>query len=131
MKLEQSTKETVGISSYKDLIVWQKSMTLAERVYICTLQFPPEEKYNLVSQMRRSAVSIPSNIAEGRARSSRKDFTQFLRIALGSIHKLKTQLELSLRLSFLAKTDYNETIGTLLEVKKMTFKMISSLKANS
>jgi len=106
-------------------------MTVAENIYLITSKFPPEEKYNLVSQMRRSTVSIPSNIAEGRARSSRKDFTQFLRIALGSINELETQLELSLRLSFLDETDYNKTISMLLEVKKMIFKMISSLKANS
>ncbi len=120
-----------AINSYKDLIIWQKSMTVAENIYLITSKFPPEEKYNLVSQMRRSTVSIPSNIAEGRARSSRKDFTQFLRIALGSINELETQLELSLRLSFLDETDYNKTISMLLEVKKMIFKMISSLKANS
>ena len=131
MTIQQSNRGADKINSYRDLIIWQKSMVVAENVYSITSKFPPEEKYGLMSQMRRSAVSIPSNIAEGRSRSSRKDFTQFLRIALGSINELETQLELSLRLSFLSKTDYNKIISTLLEVKKMIFKMISSLKANS
>lgn len=81
--------------------------------------------------MKRSAVSIPSNIAEGRSRSSRKDFAQFLYIALGSLNELETQLELTNRLSLSSKTDYNKIISLLIEVKKMLYKMISSLKAKS
>lgn len=119
------------ITSYKELVVWQKAMTIAEKIYLLTSNFPPEEKFGLVSQIRRSAVSIPLNIAEGRGRSSRKDFAQFLHIALGSVNELETQLELSMRLSLSSKADYNEIIGLLLEVKKMLFKMISSLKAKS
>ncbi|MBI2618035.1 four helix bundle protein [Candidatus Kaiserbacteria bacterium] len=119
------------MTSYKELVVWQKAMTIAEKIYLLTSNFPPEEKFGLVSQIRRSAVSIPLNIAEGRGRSSRKDFAQFLHIALGSVNELETQLELSMRLSLSSKADYNEIIGLLLEVKKMLFKMISSLKAKS
>lgn len=128
MKTYSKTEE---IQSYKNLVVWQKAMALAEKIYLLTSGFPSEEKFGLVSQIRRSATSIPLNIAEGRGRGSRKDFAQFLHIALGSANELETQLELSVRLSLSSKEDYNEAIGLLLEVKKMLFKMISSLKAKS
>ena len=79
---------------YRDLIAWQKGMELAEMVYKITNGFPKEEIYGLTSQMRRSAVSIPSNIAEGQLRTSQKEFAQFVSIALGSCAELSTQLEL-------------------------------------
>src|SRR3989344_7165767 len=80
------------INSYKDLIVWQKSIKLTEQIYNITNKFPEREKFCLSNQMRRAAVSIPSNIAEGKARVSRKDFVQYLRIANGSACELETQL---------------------------------------
>src|SRR3989344_2803565 len=104
------------IRSYKDLLVWQKAMQLCERVYSVTSKFPNEKKFGLVSQIRRSAVSIPSNIAEGRGRTSRKDFIQFLHIALGSTNELETQLELAKRLMLGQKEDYNKVVGLLTEV---------------
>lgn len=119
------------IRSYKDLLVWQKAMQLCERVYSVTSKFPNEEKFGLVSQIRRSAVSIPSNIAEGRGRTSRKDFIQFLHIALGSTNELETQLELAKRLMLGQKEDYNKVVGLLTEVKKMLAGLMSSLKAKS
>jgi len=76
------------IKSYKDLVVWQKSMNLVVDIYKITENFPREEVFGLTSQMRRCAISIPSNIAEGRGRGTRKDFAQFLRIALGSADEL-------------------------------------------
>jgi len=89
---------------YHDLIVWQKSMDLAEQIYIDTASFPKEERYGLTSQMRRAATSIPTNIAEGQGRRSTDlEFVRFLQIALGSLCELETQLELSLRLKFIAK----------------------------
>jgi four helix bundle protein len=78
--------------SYRDLIAWQKAKTLALDVYVCTRKFPKDEIYGLTSQMRRAAVSIPSNIAEGKGRYSRKEFVQFLYIARGSLLELVTQL---------------------------------------
>lgn len=115
------------IHSYQDLLVWQKSMKLCESVYSLTSAFPHNEKFGFVSQMRRSALSIPSNIAEGRGRNSRKDFIQFLHIASGSAN----ELELEKRLSFCSKEDYTNTVGLLIEVKKMLAGLISSLKAKS
>src|SRR5688572_309920 len=89
---------------YRDLVAWQKSMDLAEAVYLHTAEFPLEERYGLTSQMRRAAVSVPSNIAEGQGRrSSDEDFVRFLRIALGSLCELETQIELAVRLKLLSE----------------------------
>jgi four helix bundle protein len=88
--------------NYRDLVVWQKAMMLAEEIYRNTSNFPRDERYGLTSQMRRAAVSIPSNIAEGQGRRSSDDeLVRFLQIALGSLCELQTQLELSKRLGFL------------------------------
>lgn len=119
------------IRSHKDLVVWQKGITLVESVYRLTRSFPAEEKFGLSSQMRRAAVSIPSNIAEGRSRNSRKDFAQFLHVAFGSASELGTQLEIAKRLGYGKKEDYNELEGLLQEVSKMLNAMIVSLKARS
>ncbi len=86
------------VRSYRDLTVWQRSMTLAELVYAATSQFPKSELYGLVSQMRRAAISIPSNIAEGHSRISTGGYVQFLGIARGSLAELETQIELAKRL---------------------------------
>ncbi len=116
-----------AIHSHKDLIVWQKSMDLVCLIYELTEQFPKEEVYGLTSQMRRSAVSMPLNIAEGRRRGSRKDFTQFLRIASASGAELETQIAIAKRLPKTRQYDY-QTIDTLLEeVQKMLSSMISKL----
>lgn len=80
-----------SITTHKDLKVWQEAMGLAKEIYTLTKKFPKEEIYGLSSQMRRAAVSVPSNIAEGAARSSHREFTQFLYIALGSLSELETQ----------------------------------------
>jgi four helix bundle protein len=83
--------------AFRDLMVWQRSMQLAEAVYSLTKEFPHDERYGLTSQIRRSAVSIPSNIAEGRGRLSAGEFKQFLGVARGSNYELQTQLELESR----------------------------------
>jgi four helix bundle protein len=102
---------------HKDLDVWKKSMDLVEVTYKLTQQFPDSEKFGLTSQMRRSAVSIPSNIAEGAARKGDKELIQFLYIALGSISELETQYLIAVRLKFTNKDEVIE--GLLLNVKKM------------
>ena len=117
------------INSYKDLIVWQKSMDLVVEVYKLTELFPKSELYGIVSQMRRAAVSIPSNIAEGRKRSTRKDFRQFLVVAYSSASELETQLEISKRLNFIKNEEYIKSDSLLLEVIKMLNKIISSLRS--
>ena len=91
--------------SYKDLVVWQKGISLAKLVYRLTQQFPPEEKFGIVAQMRRAAVSIPSNIAEGQARHTTGEFIQFISHAEGSVAELDTQLILATELAFCQETD--------------------------
>ena len=122
---------TEKIKSYKDLVVWQKSLDLVSEVYIVTKFFPKEEMYGLASQMRRAAISIPSNIAEGRRRGSRKDFKNFLQIAFGSGAELETQIEITKRLSFGKGIDYNSLELLLDEVMRMLNRMISTLQATS
>ena len=117
------------IYSYKDLIVWQKSMDLVVAVYELTEQYPKSEMYGLTSQTRRSAVSIPSNIAEGRRRSSRKDYRQFLIVAYGSGAELETQIEIAKRLPFGKNLDYTKVNNLLNEVMRMLNKMTSDLKS--
>ena len=118
------------IHSHKDLVVWKRSMELVVAVYALTDHFPKTEIYGLTSQMRRCAVSIPSNIAEGRSRGTRKDYLQFLRISLGSIAELETQIEISKQLPFGKKLYYNEVERLLLEVIKMMRAMIKALNPN-
>ena len=89
------------IKTFKDLIVWQEAMNLVEIIYLQTRTFPKEEMYGLTSQIRRAAVSIPANIAEGNARKSRKEYLQYLSIATGSIAELETHIMIACRLNFL------------------------------
>ena len=88
------------LRTHRDLKVWQQTMALAESVYHATAEFPLAERFGLVAQMRRAAVSVPANIAEGAARSSSKEFAKFLSVARGSLSELETQLELARRLGF-------------------------------
>ena len=115
------------VSSYKELIVWQRSMELVAAVYELTEKFPKEEVYSLTSQMRRCAVSIPSNIAEGRNRGTKRDYLQFLRIAYGSGAELETQVEIAKKLKTTRHLDYDKTDSVLLEVMKMLNAMIRKL----
>src|SRR3989338_6281777 len=98
----------MSIHSHKDLIVWQKGIDLSKKIYILTEKFPREEIYGITSQMRRAAISIPSNIAEGRSRGTRKDFVQFLRIAIGSASELETQIEIAKNLPQTKNLSYQE-----------------------
>lgn len=119
------------VKSYKDLIVWQKSFSLSILVYKTTKTFPKEEMYGLTSQIRRSAASIPSNIAEGRHRGSTKEFVQFLRISYGSCAELETQIDISKSLNFIDERSYNLIIKDIQEVGKILNVMISKLEAKS
>jgi len=103
--------------NHKELDVWKKSMDLVELIYDLTSQFPLEERFGLVSQMRRSAVSIPSNIAEGAARKGDKELIQFLMIAIGSLSELETQYLITIRLKFVEKNEELEEM--MLESKKL------------
>lgn len=114
------------IESFKQLIVWQKAINLVKEIYKATNSFPSSELYGLVSQMRRSAVSIPSNIAEGKKRKTRKDFIQFLRIADGSAAELETQVIISKDLY--QAVDFSKAEALLQEVQKMLTAMIKKLE---
>ena len=121
--------QTKDINSHKDLIVWQKAMELIVAVYNLTSKFPKEEMYGLTSQIRRAAISIPSNIAEGKKRGTRKDYRQFLLVAYGSGAELETQIEIAKMLSF--GKDYATIDRLIEEVMKMLNKLISSLQPNT
>ena len=117
---EKSAVQGKGAArSFRDLIVWQRSIQLAASVYRLTGVFPKEEMYGLTSQIRRSAVSVPSNIAEGQGRLSTGEFRQFLGIARGSNFELQTQLEIARTLKFGNSEQINEAEGLSHEVGKM------------
>ena len=106
---------------YKDLKFWQRSVNLATQVYSITSQFPAEERFGLISQMRRAAVSVSSNIAEGAGRTSDKEYKHFLDIAYGSLYELQTQLIISNNLDYV-KSDICKAIeDEIIEIQKMIF----------
>ncbi len=117
--------ENGRINSYKELIVWQKAMELVVDVYKLTEGFPKSELYGLTSQTRRCAVSIPSNIAEGRRRRGDKDYAHFLIIAYGSGSELETQIEIAKRLPFGKNLNFAKVDRLLDEVMRMLNKMTS------
>jgi four helix bundle protein len=123
--------ETTSSKSYEDLIVWQKSITLSLEIYKITKAFPSEERYALVDQMRRASVSIPSNIAEGRSRSTSKDFKHFLHMSLGSTAELDTQLRISSTLGYCDHQSYESSSGLITEVRRMLHGMIRRLDSRS
>jgi four helix bundle protein len=109
----------MSIYSYQELIVWQKAMVLTVQIYIVTTKLPKEELFSLTNQMRKAAVSIPSNIAEGQARHSKKEFLQFIGIAKGSRAELETQLLLCQKIGYLTDTDISKAMNLLQEIGKM------------
>ena len=110
--------------NYNNLQIWQLAMDLVEEIYKLTASFPIEEKFGLVSQMTRAAVSIPSNIAEGAGRNSDKDFAHFISIAIGSLYELNTQIVLSERLGYIDQSQSQELQKKLdnLQRKSVSFK---------
>ncbi len=113
--------------NYKELKVWQKSRVLVKTVYQLTKNFPKEESFGLVSQMRRAAVSIPSNIAEGAGRETNKDFCRFLDIAYGSSFELETQLLLCVDLEYISEAVCSETEIQIKEIQRMLYAFKSKL----
>jgi four helix bundle protein len=116
------------MQSYRDLIAYQKAYQLSLDIYKSTTKFPTEEQYGLISQMRRSAVSIPCNIAEGYCRAHRKEYVQFLNIALGSCGELETLLSLSKDLGYLSGSDFENLHKSREDVFRLLWKLISSLR---
>lgn len=116
------------LKSYKELIVWQKAMQLVEQVFILTDTFPKSEMYGIISQMRRAAIAIPSNIAEGYGRKSAKEYSQFYSIAYGSALELETQLIIAKRLKLADIKKFDKAEDLLEEVLKMLNVMTSKMR---
>jgi four helix bundle protein len=115
------------VQSYKDLIVWQKSMAMVKVIYRLTQVFPKEELYGLTNQLRRAAVSVPSNIAEGQARQGKAEFRNFLSIARGSLAEVETQLLIAQDLNYIDPTQLQEVLELHTEVGKMLNSLINKL----
>lgn len=118
------------MNSYRDLIVWEKSMTLVTLIYKIVTNFPDDEKFGLTMQIKRSAISISSNIAEGYGRNYRKDYSRFLQIARGSLFENQTQLEIAVNLSFIKEENLKEVKELSVEVEKMLNSLINKLEEN-
>jgi len=113
------TSEKPKVRSYRDLIVWQKAMDLVRAIYNLTTSFPTDERFGLISQVRRAAVSVPSNIAEGPARHTSREFVQFISHAEGSLAEVDTQLTLSNQLGFCNGPQTVEIFSLIEEIRKM------------
>ena len=118
------------IKSYKDLDIWKRSIKLVEDIYRLTKSFPKEELYGLTSQMRRAAVSIPSNIAEGFTRLHDKEYKQFLYIALGSCSELSTQIIIASRLKYFDNNKIEQLLNEIDEICRMTMSLIKKINSN-
>jgi four helix bundle protein len=118
------------MNQLKDLQVWQKAMNLAKEVYNITCSFPDKEKFGLIMQMNRAAVSIPSNIAEGAGRDSKKEFNQYSNIAMGSCYELETQLILAKKFGYLPFDKSDQLLSKIYEVQKMLVGLKKYLRAN-
>jgi four helix bundle protein len=117
----------VSVQHYRELLVWQKAIVLVKEVYRATSSFPKTEIYALTSQIRRAAVSIPSNIAEGQGRSSTRDFLHFLSVAQGSLMELETQIIIAEQLGYLEQSQENGLLDYTAEVSRMLSGLRNSL----
>ncbi len=111
----------------KELKIWNKSMDLAVQMYQLSSKFPSDERFNLTSQVRRCAVSVPSNISEGAGRNTKGEFKQFLGIANGSAYELQTQIIIANKLDFIDEKSTNEILELIDEIQKMNYKLQLSL----
>jgi len=118
------------IKNYKDLDIWKRSIKLVEDIYRITKTFPKEELYGLTSQMRRAAVSIPSNIAEGFTRFHNKEYKQFLYIALGSCSELSTQIIIASRLKYFDNNKIEQLLNEIDEICRMTMNLIKKINTS-
>lgn len=119
------------MNDFRKLEIWQLSKDLSLSIYKVTELFPDHERFGLINQIRRCAISIPSNIAEGSSRTSKVDFNRFITIALGSAYELDTQLEISYNLHSISKEVYSELNQNLISLKKMLFKFSEYLSLNN
>jgi len=125
---EEKNNQKKTIKTFRDLIVWQKSIQFVSDIYYITRSFPKEELFSLVNQIRRAAVSIPSNIAEGFGRHSRKDYLRFLQIAIASTFEIQTQIEISKNLKFISEDVYKNIFESSREIERMLSSLILKLR---
>lgn len=116
------------MKTFRELIVWQKSMSFVTEIYKTSKSFPKEELFGLTSQMRRSAVSVPSNISEGFGRQGLNDYLRFLNIAIASLFELQTQVEISYNLEYITKEKFVKLYESLREIERMLSSLIRKLK---
>ncbi|MBC8005457.1 MAG: four helix bundle protein [Verrucomicrobia bacterium] len=116
------------MKTFREIKVWQKAMDCVTKLYQYTQKFPKEELFGLTSQMRRCAVSVPSNIAEGFGRNSSIDFKRFLKISIGSLYELQTQVEISKNLKYIDEDQFDSLYKDLREIEIMLSSFISSIK---
>ncbi len=119
------------MKTFRDLIVWQKAMGLVTLIYQLSKSFPKDELYGLTSQMRRTAVSIPANIAEGYGRRSTQDYLRFLHIAMSSNYELQTLLEIAYNLNYLSAASFKDTFEKSRELERMLSSLIMKISQNS
>lgn len=116
-----------NVSTYKDLLIWQKGIKIVKEVYLICKDFPKDELYDLTSQVKRSSVSIPSNIAEGWGRNYTKSYVQFLKYSRGSLLELETQIIIAKELGFISTQNFNKIQGLITEESKMLNAFIKSI----
>lgn len=119
------------MTHYRKLIIWQKSMDLVTLIYTTTRIFPKEELFGLTSQIRKSAISIPSNIAEGSGRDGKKDYLKFLNIAISSLFELQTQIEISKNIEYLDDIQFNKIFEDTRELERMIVSFTNKIKENN
>ena len=127
--METIEKKTTAIRSYKDLNVWKASMELVCEVYEVTRNFPDTERYGLTSQMRRCAISVPSNIAESWSRNSARSFISYLNIASGSMSELATQIEIARRINYISVERMQELEIRSIQISKMLYMLIKKIES--
>ena len=118
------------MSNFRNLLIWQKSMVLVTKIYTATNNFPKEEVFGLTSQIKRSAISIPSNIAEGLGRESSKELLCFLKISIGSLFELQTQLEIAKNIIYLDEETFNNLYEDTRELERMIVSFTNKIKNN-
>lgn len=116
------------MSNFRNLLIWQKSMSLTTNIYNSTKKFPKEEFFGLTSQIRRSSISVPSNIAEGFGRDSNKEYLRFLNISIGSLFEMQTQLEIAKNIQYLNEEEFNNLYEDSREVERMLVLFINKIK---
>ena len=116
------------MKTFRDLLIWQKAMTLVTNCYSVSTNFPKEEQFGLTSQIRRCSVSIPSNISEGFGRGTNKDYHRFLKISLGSLFEFQTQIEIAYNLQYITEEKFNKLYEDSRELERMLSSFISKVK---